>query len=260
MLIDAVAERAQANGLVCERADVHQGWQNKCIRIAGYACQIVPLRLYTRGKNSDLVVHSLYLPRSDWPDFVIYVFANDKDPSRFFIVPRGEISKETGVCASDNWLFKYESAWSLFSSVVPRRKLIRRFDNTPRKLRLVIRKAKGEGLRVRLIGKKNERSQHIKGRLYVNSCKCQVMSAGGLKRKDNSRGPIININRPKNSWADFLIYVVPSVTVEHVFIIPTAHVTKATTTTLTSAWLNEYADNWNALKAADAQILSQGSR
>jgi hypothetical protein len=70
-----VAQEARARGLACERADVRKGLQTKCVRIMGYACQIVPLRLYPTGKNSDLVDHSLYLPRSDWPDFIIYVFA-----------------------------------------------------------------------------------------------------------------------------------------------------------------------------------------
>jgi hypothetical protein len=257
MLIDVIAREAQARGLTCERADVPKGLQNKCVSIAGYPCQIVPMRLYARGKNSDLVLHALYLPRSDWPDFVIYALANGKDASRFFIVPRGEISKETGVCAPNNWLFKYENAWSLLSAGVPRAKLARRFDNMPRKLQVVIRKANELGLNVELIGKKNNPARHMKDRLYVNSCKCQVMSAGGLKRKAHARCPIIHIHPPKSSWADFLIFVVPSETVGQIFIIPRSKVTKTTSTTLTSPWLNEYADNWDDVKAAGTQMRSQ---
>ncbi len=180
MLIEVVAQEARARGLTCKRADVRNGLRNKCVRIAGYACQIVPLRLYPTGRNSDLVEHSLYLPRSDWPDFIIYVFANRKETTRFFIVPRGEISKETGVCALDSWLFKYENAWTLLSPGIERARLDRRFDDTPWKLQVAIRKAKAVGLEVRLIGTKNLASLHVKDRLLINSCKCLVITAGGL--------------------------------------------------------------------------------
>jgi hypothetical protein len=253
MLIDTVAQEAQARGLTCERADVRNGLRNKCVRIAGYACQIVPLRLYLTGKNSDLVLHSLYLPRSHWPDFIIYAFASQKETSQFFIVPRGEISKETGVCALDSWLFKYENAWTLLSPGIERARLDRRFDDTPWKLQVVIRKAKALGLDVRLIGTKRLASRHIKDRLLINSCKCQAITAGVLTSKDHTT-PIINLYAPKDSWADFLIFVVLD-TVEHVFIVPRSKITRRTTTTLTSKWLAEYADNWDAVKAYAEQQL-----
>jgi hypothetical protein len=250
MLIDMVAQEARARGLTCERADVRKGLQTKCVLIMGYACQMVPLRLYPTGKNSDLVDHSLYLPRSDWPDFIIYVFANGKETSRFFIVPRGEMSKETGVCAQNNWLFKYENAWSLLSTDLSSTELARRFDDTPWKLQVVIRKAKALGLDVRLIGTKNLASRHIKDRLLINSCKCQVITAGRLTRK-NLETAIINLYAPKNSWADFLIFVVHCNALERVFIVPRSKITRRTTTTLTSKWLAEYADNWAAVEACD---------
>jgi hypothetical protein len=250
MLIDVVAEEARARGLTCERADVRKGLQTKCVRIAGYACQISPLRLYPTGKNSDLVAHSLYLPRSDWPDFIIYVSADGKETSQFFIVPRGEMSKETEVCAEDSWLFKYENAWSLLSTDIASTKLARRFEHTPWKLRVVIRKAEAVGLTVRFIGKKNLPSRHVKDRLYINSCRCQVITAGGLPPRKNLYTPIINIYAPKNSWADFLIFVVPD-NEEHVFIVPRSKITRRTSTTLTSKWLAEYADNWAAVEACD---------
>jgi hypothetical protein len=255
MLIDMVAQEAQARGLACERADVRKGLRNKCVRIAGYACQIVPLHLYPTGKKSDLVDHALYLPRSDWPDFIIYVFANGKQTSRFFIVPRGEMSKETSVCASDNWLFKYENAWSLLSGGIARKKLARRFDDTPWKLGVVIRKAKAAELDVRLIGTKKLASRHIKDRLLINSCKCQVITAGVFTRSILET-PIINLYAPKNSWADFLIFVVPD-NAEHVFIVPRSKITKTTSTTLSSKWLAEYADNWDAVKARDPAYESR---
>lgn len=179
MLIDAVAQ--ELNPGTCERADVRKGLRKKCVRIAGYACQIVPLHLYPTGKNSDLVEHSLYLPRSDWPDFIIYVVVDSETP-RFFIVPRGEMSKETGVCAQNNWLFKYENAWSLLSTSVASTELARRFEMTPWKLLVAIRKAEGLGLEVGLIGKKNLPSRHIKDRLLINSCKCQMITAGVFTR------------------------------------------------------------------------------
>jgi hypothetical protein len=151
MLIDVIAHEAQARGLTCERADVRRGLRNKCVRIAGYACQIVPMQLYLTGKNSDLVDHCLYLTRSDWPDFIIYVFASRNETSQFFIVPRGEISKETSVCALNNWLFKYENAWMLLSPGIERARLARRFEpDTPWKLQVAIRRAKALGLDVRL--------------------------------------------------------------------------------------------------------------
>jgi hypothetical protein len=159
------------------------------------------------------------------------------------------MSKETGVCAQNNWLFKYENAWSLLSIDLSSTELARRFDDTPWKLQVVIRKAKALGLDVRLIGTKKLASRHIKDRLLINSCKCQVITAGGLTT-ENRDTPIINLYAPKNSWADFLIFVV-SDTVEHVFIVPRSKITKRTTTTLTSKWLAEYADNWAAVEARD---------
>jgi hypothetical protein len=257
MLIDVVAQEAKARGLTCERADVRNGLQTKCVLIGGYACQIVPLRLYQTGKNSDLIAYSLYLPRSDWPDFIIYVFANRKETARFFIVPRGVISKETGVCAQDSWLFKYENAWTLLSPGIESARLARRFDMTPWKPRVVIRRAKALGLDVRLIRTKKLASRHIKDRLLINSCKCQVITAGGLTAK-NRETPIINLYAPKNSWADFLIFVALD-TVEHVFIVPRSKITRRTTTTLTSKWLAEYADNWDAVIARDPAYESRSA-
>ena len=55
-----------------------------------------------------------------WQGDIIYVFASQKETSQFFIVPRGEISKETGVCALDSWLFKYENACGRYFLLVSR--------------------------------------------------------------------------------------------------------------------------------------------
>jgi hypothetical protein len=255
MLIDVVVQEAQARGLTCTRADVRRGLRNKCVRIAGYACQIVPMQLYLTGKNSDLVDHCLYLPRSDWPDFIIYVFAKRKETTRFFIVPRGEISKETTVCAPNNWLFKYENAWPLLSAGIASERLARRFDHTPWKLWVVIRKARALGLDVQLVGTKKLASRHIKDRLLINSCKCQVITAGVFTTKDHTT-PIINLYAPKNRWADFLIFVVPD-NVEDVFIVPRLKITRRTSTTLPSKWLAEYADNWDAVIARDPAYESR---
>jgi hypothetical protein len=248
MLIDLVSTHAQERGLRCERAtDVRPGVRKKCLRIAGYACQIVPLRLYPTGSNFDLVLHALYLPRSEWPDFVIYVCENAINSPIFFIVPRGELSTETGVCAKNNWLFKYQDAWSLLSEGIAKTKLTRRFRETPTKLMVVVRKANILGLLIERIKLKNAPSKHVRDRLLINGRKCQVLSAGGLRSKAHQVSPIINLNLPNNPWAEFLIFVVPSTNIEHVFILPRSRLLKKTTTTLASKWLAEYADNWDLL-------------
>jgi hypothetical protein len=76
--------------------------------------------------------------------------------------------------------------------------------------------------------------------------------------RKNLYTPTINLYAPKNSWADFLIFVVPD-TEEHVFIIPRSKITKPTTATLESKWLAKYADNWDAVIARDPAYESRSA-
>ena len=82
----------------------------------------------------------------------------------------------------------------------------------------------------------HERAQPAERLLGIATNDCRSGHTHGCKRdswRNLSRSrdsPIINLYAPKNSWADFLIFVVLD-TVEHVFIVPRSKITRRTTTT-----------------------------
>ena len=64
--------------------------------IDGKRCQVIPCpRLHPNASYPQAEYSPLYLPRTTWADFLVYV-AHKETPRRFYIIPRGELAKDTG--------------------------------------------------------------------------------------------------------------------------------------------------------------------
>jgi hypothetical protein len=75
------------------------------------------------------------------------------------------------------------------------------------------------------------------------------MSASRLSSdRSAAEWKLININPPRNRWAEFLILIVPADSEQNtVFILPRERIPRKTTTSITAKWVNEYADRWDLL-------------
>src|SRR5215831_19456072 len=79
--------------------------------IEGKRCQVVPSR--PRNPNAQYPSTEylpLYLPRTDWPDYLLYVSTREQQPV-FHIVPRVTMSKDTG--RTPESLAPFRNAWEL---------------------------------------------------------------------------------------------------------------------------------------------------
>src|ERR1700719_264599 len=253
MLIDLVTAKAQELGLTCARLPVHQTdalHHSRWLHIEGRPCQVVSARIfYPQQGRTKLTAYGLYLPTSRWPDFLIYVSKDKTDGSAsFFVVPRGDAVKNTSLCGPENWLFKYKDAWSLLSEHLSPAKLKRRFEALNWKLRTLVRIAANKGYEVELV-RKVGKPGYIQNRICINGRRCQVMSASRLSSNRNTREwNLININPPTNTWAEFLIFILPSVKESPtIFIAPRKAIHKKTTTSLSAQWINVYLDRWDFL-------------
>ena len=250
--IDLVTQRAEELGLKCKRlarTPAVRGFLSKRLLIEGRPCQVISARIYHHPSPAKIKVYPLYFPSSRWPDFLIYV-SKDKDGSTaFFIVPRGAVNKGTSLCAPESWLFKYQDAWSLLSEHLASEKLERRFEERNWKLTKLIAIAESKGYDVELIPK-HHWPGHVQNRVCINGRNCQVMSASRLSADSSTREwSLINVNPPRNKWAEFLIFAVPSESEQtSVFIVPRDRIQKKTTTSLTAKWINAYADRWDLLE------------
>jgi hypothetical protein len=97
--IELVIAEATARGLRIERVPAQSNRSpvdKRVLLIDGKRCQVIPTRI---GHPSPEYPHAeyfpLYLPRGDWPDFLIYVSFTEADPV-FRVIPRIVMSKDTG--------------------------------------------------------------------------------------------------------------------------------------------------------------------
>jgi|HubBroStandDraft_4_1064222.scaffolds.fasta_scaffold25127_4 hypothetical protein len=247
-LIDLVKRKAEELGLKCQHTRTYGKRHSKWLVIEGRPCQVVSARIYRHPDSTRIAVYGLYLPASHWPDFLIYVSMDKQGLASFFVVPRGEATKSTSLCAPENWLFKYKDAWSLLSENLAPERLERRFEELNWKLQKLITVAQSKRYNVQLIPK-GKWPGHVQNRIRINGRQCQVMSASRLSSDRNAREwKLININPPRNTWAEFLIFILPSDSEQtSIFIVPRERIQKKTTTSITAKWINECADRWDLL-------------
>jgi hypothetical protein len=258
-LVASVIKEASAHGLKCQEIPADERGSRKFRRrllIEGHRCQIASSRvIHIGGKTSMHAIYAAALPRTYWADFIIHA-VRDQDRSQnlsFFVVPRGDASKSTSYSSTDNWLFKYKDAWSLLTDNLPAERLERKVEEFNWKLLFAKQCAAALGLRVDLVKKAGVNSHlHVKNRLVINGCNCQVMALARLSRDSQSeRWKYITLHAPKQTWAQFLIFILKAQGSEnpHIFIIPRHRIRHTTTTSLAAEWLNRYANSWEVLES-----------
>lgn len=194
----------------------------------------------------------------------VYLFSDDhmgrflylcfeRSDINFFVVPRGAIDKETAVCSSTNWIFEYQDAWHLLTEELSPDKLERRFRILNSKTGGVIAAAEKKGCQVDLIRKKGRHFPFYRqNKLVINGRRCQVMSASRLSKDQNLyHSMVVNLNPPRDKWAEFLIFVIPQADGRSpIFIVPRDRVPHKTTATLTAGWFLDFLDAWSLIASS----------
>jgi hypothetical protein len=259
----AVIQAASAHGLKCEELPADKPGLfrfRKRLLIESRKCQIVPsLIKYVDGSRSEHMLRHLYLPSTEWADFLIYAASERRQPENrqpenfeFYIVPRGDATKSTVVCSPENWLLKYKDAWKLLTEDLPANRLARRYEKLNWKVAFVEDRAKSLGFKTELV-KKAVKNRPAQNRILINERRCQTIALARLSADAKSeRWNYVKVYASKQTWAEFLIFLLKTEGSEQVrvFVIPREHLQHDTTTALNAAWLNTYADNWRLLDAA----------
>ena len=259
LLIDLITEEAKRQGLRVQRLLRAPDRQAKrWLLIGGRSCQAIPARVFHPDPdNPENEAVSLYLPRTDWPEFLIYVVEPETEgqQSSFYVVPRGALSADTARAPTSKQLKRYEDAWSLLATVPKGRETARRFRLLSWALRIAAQEAVRSGLHVTLVPhqKKTKLFRWRQHRVYIGGRRCHVMSAPRLSTNPGNRAwKAVRLKDPKENWAEFIIYVAkgpPEPPRPLLFIVPRLKIQQTTTRTLSSPWLAEYANAWRLLSA-----------
>jgi hypothetical protein len=190
----------------------------------------------------------IYVPRTSWPDFVIYVVPTLSHPPEYYIVPRGMLSKDTAL--SPSTLGKYRDAWDLLKGMGSPRKLARRFAVLNWQLRDAMEAAKRAGLWSALIRRTRKRWPFFcQTRLIVEGRRCTLHSLSRVSQ-DATRASheYVFVRKPsEDDWAEFHLYLLRGIGGSHVFVVPGGAIRASTTLSLKNVNLSACRNNWNLL-------------
>ncbi len=249
-VIHFAIEEARHRGLDVKTEKPHRGSFSRLL-IEGRPCQAVPARRFgpnLRYSRAECI--QLYLPRTRWPDFLIYVTRlKDSAKPSFYIVPRGDISADTARTPAS--LESYKDAWHLVQMIPSGERTKREFKELSTAIRAVVKKAGEMSLSVSLFNRPPRRLPNpYQHRALIQGHKCQVMTAPRCSaNRDHDSWKTVRITEPKDKWGEFVIYVVnpPEKSHRGFFIIPRGLINRTTSRTLSSPWLEAYADAWDLL-------------
>jgi len=252
-LISLVIEEARRQGSDVEQIRRYHRSQGARVVIEGRACQVIPARVFKPNRDYPKAQSiQLYLPRTNWPDFLLYVVKPNVDAEKrlFYIVPRGELSADTVRSLSSVEQFK--SAWHLLRTDLSRERFARHFKEFSSQLKAVQGAAKNNGLSVSFLKRRGwSRLPNVRQhRIFIEGRRCQVMAAPRCSAKPaNPFWDVVRMAMPKDPWGDYVVYVVDSKekNANHVFVVPRRDIQKTTTRSLSSEWLNHYYEAWHLL-------------
>jgi hypothetical protein len=250
----AIAE-ARSRGLQIERLPIHSkkhSFDTRLVLIEGKRCQVMPSKL---GHPNDEYPHaeylSLYLPRDEWPDYLIYVLSGSE--ATFWVIPRAEMSKDTG--RSPESLEPYRGAWELLQMDLDQRP--KKFETLSWQLKAVKASAQKAGLKVDFIPTKKGDGRRlpptIKRRIIVGGRKCAILSATRISQDPKKPQYSYAMFRvPSDEWCEFQIYVLKSLQrVPDLFVLPRDHISKTTSVCLNHPELAKYKNAWRVLSHTD---------
>ena len=252
-LSKAVIAQAESKGLRVQTIvfSDQKRWDCRSIVIENKPCQIVRTRCYASkpGSLNGLRIR-LYLPRTDWPDFIIYVVRQPISPGtpECYIIPRGVLSKDTQWCPSK--LEKYRDAWKLFREMLSPELIERRFTEMNWQLRSAITAALNAGLEVNLVGPCRPRpwKLFLQTRVIIKGRRCTLHSLSRINPDPNqNERAYVALRKEKLAWTEFQLYVLPDVKEPVVYIIPSNGIKISTSVSLQNEKLALYRNNWNVL-------------
>jgi len=219
----------------------------KYLHIAGRPCQVSRTSLiHTSQEYVEATSLPIYLPRTSFADFVIYVPMN-VDSTDFYVVPRGALSKDT--CLTLASLEQYKNAWHLLSQV-SLDMMMRRNNQLSWQLQSVILSAESRGLQFELIRAakaKRRRTNfrtYLQRRIIIEQKRCAIYSASEVTGTKATKCRVVVVKAPRDDWADFQLYLTKlGVT----YVVPRGHIRKTTTLSLNSPDLMPYENAWDLL-------------
>lgn len=251
-LSNAVVGKAVSNGLDVKRIifSDQERWDGRSLLIEGKPCQIIRTRYHVSNPSSpEAVSIRLYLPRTDWPDFLIYVLRQVAGPLEYYVLPRGVLSKETALCPGS--LQKYRDAWTLFTQPLSPDLLERRFAVLNWQLRKAIAAAQQTGLEVTLIKRRTHRpwAEFCQTRILIEGRRCALHSLSRITPDSNDpRHDYVAVRKPKSDWAEFQLCMLPQSRDRDVYVIPSGSINASTVVSIENERLIFYRNNWNLLK------------
>ncbi len=258
--IEFVTQEAERQGLDVKRVRlVRQGLTpyNKWLLIEGRRCQAIPARLFSPSPHYPAnVAVSLNLPRTRWPEFLIYVVmpSNEGQKPSFYVVPRGALSTPTGRMLTSRQLKAFQNAWDLLSSLPPDERTTPRFRQFSFALKTVLEEARLRELKVAPVYR-SRRTRYFafqQHRICIEGRQCHVMTAPRISDDPRSyHWKRVLLKAPKDHWGEFVIYVVngPEDLPRPLFIVPRSKIGRTTTSRLSSSWLGEYQNAWHLISS-----------
>jgi hypothetical protein len=258
--IEIVVAEAASHDLRVERIPVlskrHISDKRRLL-IQGKRCQVIPSRIgHPNPDYPQAEYFPLYLPRTEWPDFLIYVSPDEIHPV-CRIIPRSEMSKDTGWTSES--LERYREAWELLGQLPPDSS--KRFETFSWQLETIRLLAQNLGLEVEFIKTKKHRNGRrwppvIKRRVLIAGKKCAVFSATRInKNPEKAQYNYAVFKVPDEEWSDFQLYVVRCVgEPSYVLVIPHGHIDATTSASLDPPELARYKNAWDLLTATNESI------
>jgi hypothetical protein len=248
--VDFVIRQAESLGLAVERvANPRQ------LYIARQPVQVMLARLgaanskYAHAKSLDL-----YLPRREFPAFLIYV-TEDQTPD-FYILPRGVLSHDTSMTTES--LQPYRNAWGLLSSAASHGLTERHFTAISPVLEAVVSAAQVAGLESQYVTTRNGLKKPgsyrtvFQRRVLIAGRRCQVYSAVRVdKHLPFDDQSVVNLKAPTTDWSEFNLYLIED---GSVFVFPRDGRKGQTTMSLSSPEFENCRDAWHLLSASAKPI------
>src|SRR6266404_34866 len=252
--IEFVLSEAKSRGLRIERLSSQSRryvFDKRLLLVEGKRCQVIPSR---RGHPSAKYPYAeyfpLYLPRTDWPDFLIYVSLAGETRPVFRVVPRVEMSKDTGL--SPESLECYRDAWELLKQDVPGS--TKEFEILSWQLEAVQQSCKNAGLEVEFIKTKKHQDGRqwppvIKRRILIAGKRCSVFTATRISQDPNKHEYNYAIFKAsREEWPEFQLYVMKGAgESSDIFVVPRHHLLTTTSASVDHPELARYRNAWNLL-------------
>jgi len=232
----------------------------RLLMIEGRRCQVIPCtRLRPNASYPQAEYFPLYLPRTTWADFLIYV-AHKETPQRFYIIPRGELAKDTG--RSPESLAPFQDAWDWLKAG-PNAKLNRDFETVSWQLQAVITRAQSAGQSVELIPTKKAQGGRrwpatIKRRVLIAKRRCALFTATRISQDESkSEFNYVFLRVSAEKWAEFNLYLVETdASTTDVLIVPRGHLRATTSCALDNPELERYVNRWELLSASPEALAT----